>query len=183
MISHSAQQTFNQMVIRAIQASSLMVDGVQPDIVSQTTRTCMTTEKVVLLTVSSYQFRLSFLIHFSPDVATYAHFANVNNLDPAAMGEAEFIDAISECGNICCGNLNRDLARIFPHIGMSTPNILDSRSIASLNQLGQGYLQHFEWVNHAGPQFGVSLCVNAFSELDFVGDFAQEESTGELEMF
>ena len=183
MISRNAELAFNQMVVRAIQASPLMVDGVRPDITAQPTRTCMTTQQVVLLTVSSFAFRLSLFIHFSPDETTYAHFATVNQLEPTAMGSTEFIDAISECGNICCGNLNRDLARIFPHIGMSTPNILDSRSIASLNQLGHGYVQHFEWINPTGTQFGVSLCVNAFSALDFVGDFAQEEMTGELEMF
>ncbi|MEI8170166.1 MAG: hypothetical protein WCG50_10860 [Rhodoferax sp.] len=183
MISPNAQQAFNQMVIRAIQASPLVADGVQTDIATKPTRTCVQTKQVVLLTVSSYKFRLSFLIHFSPDEATYAHFSSVNKLASNTMKEIEFIDAISECGNICCGNLNRDLAHIFPHIGMSTPNIIDSRCITSLDKLGLGYLQHFEWDNPNGPQFGVSLFVNAFSELDFVGDFTQEESTGELEMF
>ncbi len=183
MISSNAKQTLNQMVIRAIQASPLVLNGVLPDISMAPTPSRVTTQRAVLLTVLSYAFRLSFLIHFSPDETTHAHLANANGLVASDMDEKEFMDAIHECGNICCGNLNRDLAHFFPHIGMSTPNIIDNRCVAHLDKLGQGYVQHFNWVSPVGAQFGVSLCLNAFSELDFTGDFPQEESTGELEMF
>jgi hypothetical protein len=183
MISTQAQLAFQQMVARAVQSSPLVLPGAHCTVVPEPDRARLATDRVVVLTVSSYVFRLTLLIHFSPDQKTYAHFATVNRLALAEMGEQAFVDAISECGNICCGNLNRDLARIFPHVGMSTPNIIDSRCVASLDKLGAGYLQHFALQQPDGPGFAISLCVNAFGPLDFAGDFAAAEETGELEMF
>jgi hypothetical protein len=183
MISSQAQQAFQQMVDRAVQSSPLVVPGVLCTVAPEPELSRLGAQQVVVLTVSSYVFRLTLLIHFSPDEKTYAHFAAVNQLALAEMEEQSFIDAISECGNICCGNLNRDLARVFPHVGMSTPNIIDSRCVAYLDKLGEGYLQHFALQQTGGPSFGVSLCVNPFGPLDFAGDFAEAETTGELEMF
>jgi hypothetical protein len=183
MISTHAQQALQQMVGRAVQASPLQASGSTCTVVSEPALAHMPGERVVVLTIASYAFRLTFMIHFSPDEATFAHFAAVNRLALADMGEQAFVDAISECGNICCGNLNRDLARIFPHVGMSTPNIIDSRCVAYLDKLGQGHQQHFSVKQAGAPGFGISLCVNAFGPLDFQGDFAAAEETGELEMF
>jgi hypothetical protein len=183
MISLQAQQALQHMVSRAVQASPLVAPGASCTVVPEPDLSRLAAQQVVVLTVSSYAFRLTLLIHFSPDAKTYAHFAAVNHLALNELGEQAFVDAISECGNICCGNLNRDLARVFPHVGMSTPNIIDSRCVAYLDKLGQGYQQHFALQQAQGPSFGVSLCVNAFGPLDFAGDFAAAEETGELEMF
>jgi hypothetical protein len=183
MISAQTQQALHQMVCRAVQASPLVVDGVVAEVTAEPDLSALPAEQVVVLTVSSYLFRLTFLIYFSPDAATYAHFASANNLVLDEMGEAEFADALRECANMCCGNLNRDLVRRIPHLGMSTPNILDRRCVDYLGKLGKGHQQHFVLRNPQGPHFGVSLCVNAFAPLDFVDDQAPAEETGELEMF
>ncbi len=183
MISPQAQQALQQMVRRAIQASPLVAHGVAVEVLDAPDLSRLLTEQMVVLTVSSYVFRLTFLIHFSPDEKTYAHFAAVNRLALAELGEQAFVDAISECGNICCGNLNRDLARIFLHVGMSTPHILARRCVDSLDKLGQGQQLHFNLKSANGPGFGVSICVNAFAPLDFAVDAAAAEETGELEMF
>jgi hypothetical protein len=183
MISPQAQQALHQMVCRAIQASPLVVDGVAANVSAVPDLADLKAEQVVLLTVSSYLFRLTFLIYFSPDAPTYAHFAAVNNLALAEMGEQAFADAISECANMCCGNLNRDLVRTIAHLGMSTPNILDRRCVDYLGKLGDSHLQHFVLHNLQGPDFGVSVCINAFGPLDFADDLGPPEETGELEMF
>jgi hypothetical protein len=183
MISSSAQQALQQMLSRAVLASPLVAAGANCSVVPEHTLSHLPAERMVVLTISSYAFRLTFLLHFSADEKTYAHFAAVNRLALAELGEQAFVDAISECGNICCGNLNRDLARLFPHVGMSTPNIIDRRCVAYLDKLGQGHQQHFAVQQTDGAAFAVSLCVNAYGPLDFVGDFAQAEQTGELEMF
>jgi CheY-specific phosphatase CheX len=183
MISSRAQQAFQQMVGRAVQSSPLAASGRSCTLVPELDLARLNAEQVVVLTVASYAFRLNLLIHFSRDAKTYAHFAAVHRLAQEEMGEQTFVDAISECANICCGNLNRDLARHFPHLGMSTPNIIDRRCVAYLDQLGQGHQQHFAVHQPDGPVFAVSLCVNAFGPLDFEGDFAAAEATGELELF
>lgn len=183
MISLPAQHALQQMVHRAIQASPLVLEGFMANITDLPDLSRLGTQQVVLLTVSCYQFRLLLLIHFSPDAQTYAHFATVNKLAPAEMGEQSFIDAIRECANRCCGNLNRDLARVFTHVGMSTPNIIDRRCVDSLDKLGEGYLQHFALQQPNGPAFGVSICVNAFTPLDFAYEATAAQETGALEMF
>ena len=48
--------------------------------------------------------------------------------------EQAFFDAIAERGNICCGILNRDLGHYFPHMGLSTPNILDKECSSKLEK-------------------------------------------------
>jgi hypothetical protein len=183
MISPNAQKAFQQMLGRAVQASPLVAPGGSCVVLPEPDLSRLSAEQMVVLTVSSYAFRLTLLIHFSPDAKTYAHFAAANRLALEQMGEQAFIDAISECGNMCCGNLNRDLARIFPHVGMSTPNIIDRRCMVYLDKLGQGLQQHFVLQQADGPGFGISLCVNAFGPLDFAADFAATEETGELELF
>ena len=183
MLSQHAKQSLHLMVSRAIKASPLMGSGSFSDVLDQPDLSRLDTNQVVLLTVSAYQFRLVMLIHFSPDVRTYAHFAAVNKLVPTEMGEKAFVDAICECANMCCGNLNRDLARAFKHVGMSTPNIIDRRCVDYLDKLGESYQQHFAVQQIDGPSFGVSVCVNAFEPIDFSFEVAEAEETGELEMF
>ena len=183
MISPAARNVLQQMVVRAIQASPLVLADQARLIEVGPTLLRVQYEQAVLLTVSSYVFRLTLLIHFRDDSATRAHFAAVNRVPAAEMDAQAFNDAIRECGNICCGNLNRDLVHVFPHVGMSTPNIIDHRCVAYLGKLDADYVQHFEMGDSAGPPFALTLCVKAFAALDFAADFAAEEQTGELEMF
>ena len=183
MISPTARQTIDQMVFRAIRASPLLGIGVARSVEVRPDLTQLASEQAVVLTVSSYVFRLTFMIHFAQDDQTRAHFAAFNRVAASDLDDQQYLDAIRECGNVCCGNLNRDLVRFFPHVGMSTPNIIDRRCVAYLDKLGEGYVQHFVLLDAAGPPFAVTVCVNAFADLDFAGDFADAEETGELEMF
>jgi hypothetical protein len=183
MISIAAQQSFNQMVVRAIQASPLVQGDVLRTVELLPDLAQVRSTQAAVLTVSSYLFRLTFMLHFSDDAVTRAHFADPARVAADALQEQAFMDAIRECGNVCCGNLNRDLVRVFPHLGMSTPNILDRRCADHLSKLGAGHLQHFALLDGDGPQFAVTVCVNAFAVLDFTAELAEEEATGELEMF
>jgi len=183
MISNNARKSIDKMVERAIQASPLVSADAPRQIEAGVDLARIATEKMVALTVSSYVFRVTFLIHFSGDEATRAHFAAVNRVAVQELDDQAFNDSIRECGNICCGNLNRDLVRVFPHVGMSTPNIIDRRCIDYLGKLGQGYVQHFGLLGNTGPALAVTVCVNEFEDLDFSGDFEEAEATGELEMF
>jgi hypothetical protein len=183
MISSAAQQSIAQMVVRAIQASPLVHGDVlrTVDLLPDLGRVSST--QAAVLTVSSYVFRLTFMLHFADDAPTRQHFAAVARMAIQDFSEQDFRDAIRECGNICCGNLNRDLVRVFPHLGMSTPNILDRRCADYLGKLGAGHVQHFALLDGGGPQFAITVCVNAFAALDFTAELAEEEATGELEMF
>lgn len=192
MISQSARDGFDHLLTRALQTSLTAPDDAPCDIgvvadgdgVNGGANTSAKLSTMVVLTVSSYLFRLIVMLHFSPNQSTRDHVARVNRMDAGEMSEQSFLDAIAECGNICCGILNRDLGAIFPHIGMSTPNMIDTRCAAYLALLNSGHTQHFEIDIAGAPMFQVSMCVCDYADLDFtidVNDAGAE--TGELELF
>lgn len=183
MISSNAQAAFKDMVVRAVKTSPLVSGSDSYDVVALCEQDALPSERFVILTVSSYAFRLQLLVHFTPDKATREHFARVTRCTAADLDDQAFVDAIRESGNIFCGNLNRDLGQVFPHVGMSTPNILEHQCVPYLGRLGNSYLCRFEVVNPQGPKFFVSLYVHAYFKLDFCYATAEAESTGELEMF
>jgi len=184
MISTRATNSFDQMLVLGIKASmgeTLSSDSeievlTDPDKIQET--------QVVMLTVASYVFRLLVMVYFSPNESTKTHFANINHVDPAAMTEQTFLDAIQECGNMCCGTLNRELARVFPHVGMSTPNIIERECVSYLGSLPGGYLKHFCAKNVAGQHFYFGVCVRDFADIDFEWAPAEEVvAAGEMEFF
>jgi hypothetical protein len=141
-------------------------------------------KEFVILTISSYLFRMVVLSYFSPDEATTEHFAKLIKTRPKEMDRKGFYDAISEFGNRFCGSLNRAVGRHFPHVGMSTPNILARDCIGFLNALGAEHVRHFKVTVNPTTSFHASLCVCDYGNLDFALESASlEESTGELELF
>ncbi len=142
-------------------------------------------KKVVLLTVSSYLFRVMTMIYFTLNRETKQHFAAINRGDVDTMTESDFLDVICECGNIFCGALNRELAHHFPHLGMSTPNVLDRDCVDYLQELEAGYIKHFKISINETLTMHASLCVCDFADIDFAVDMtqAEEETNGELELF
>ena len=184
MISNNARDGFDYMFMQGIKGGLVASPednfeiNVLPDL-SEVRET-----KLVMLTVSSYLFRLMILIYFTPDQATKEHFARVNKSSVEDMSKQDFDDAISECGNISCGILNRELAQFFPNIGMSTPNILDKDCSSYLDILNSGHMQHLRVDINGAIHFHASLCVCAYADLDFKVEMNEEETnTGELELF
>ncbi len=184
MISARAKAGFDQMVTQGIRAG-LLSPGASPQaITSMDSLKDLRETHAVILSISSYLFRLMVLIYFTPDEATRAHFARIHRMAPEEMTEQAFADAIAECGNMCCGTVNRELGRVFPHVGMSTPNIVDRRCAEHLHLTGYGHLQHFQVSVDDDTRFHVTLCVCDDEDLDFETAPEQApESTGELEFF
>ncbi len=184
MISTRAQKNFDQMLTLGIKAS---LGGSASDLCEVepvATLKDITESHAVMITVASFLFRLSVLIYFSPDEATRRHFVGVEGDDPTTKDDQAFFDAIRECCNVCCGSLNRELATVFPHVAMSTPNIIERECGSHLETLKGGYLQHFRATTGAGSQFYVTLCVRDYGTVDFEWAMTQEtESSGELEFF
>ncbi|OWY30563.1 hypothetical protein [Herbaspirillum robiniae] len=183
LISPSARDGFDTLLQQALKASMVPSDA-SAEISVIDDIAAISEKKIVVLTVSSYLFRLMVMLHFSPDAATRGHFARLNRVDPSEMDDQGFMDAIAECGNLCCGILNRDLGRFFPHLGMSTPNVIDSHCAAYLQRLNAEHIRHFAIDVPESPRLHVSLCVSAYAEMDFaVSADEQDVSTGELELF
>jgi CheY-specific phosphatase CheX len=122
--------------------------------------------------------------YFTDREETREHFARMVRMPLKSMDDKAFYDAVSEFGNLCCGSMNRDLGRHFPHVGMSTPNILKRGSVAFLGTLDAEYTQHFRIEISPTTHFHATICVCDYGDLDFhVEAKAVEENIGELELF
>jgi hypothetical protein len=141
-------------------------------------------KKIVILTTASYLFRVIAMIYFTPDNHTRQFLALMNNLPTANMTDTVFYDVMAERGNIFCGILNRELAKYFPHMGMSTPNFMERQCAQYIEKLEGGHVRHVKVTINQDWSFYSSLCVCDHANLDFSVDIYEEEaSTGELEMF
>jgi hypothetical protein len=183
-ISQSAQQAFEGFARRALETSLSTSAAERCEVTVHQDASRILGQHMVLLTVSSYLFRATTMVFFTLDPALRQHLAALNRREPDSMGEDEHMDALGEVGNIFCGALNRDLVPHFRYLGMSTPNVLDRRCIDYIDQLGAGFVRHFEVVVNAQLTLHATVCVSAFADIDFRADTAvAEESHGELEMF
>ncbi len=184
MISQRARDSLDQMLMLGIQASVAGAAAQTCEISVLDNAADIQESKVVVLTAASYLFRLLVLIYFSPDASTKSHFARINNIHHSDRTEQTFLDAIRECGNICCGSLNRELVRVVPHVAMSTPNIIERQCAHYLESLNGGHLQHFRALTDEGQRLHFSLCVRPYAPVDF--EWTAEPAAanaGEMEFF
>jgi hypothetical protein len=185
MISQNAKSSFDQLFTRALKGAWGGADNEPCEVTQVNDKSEITESQMVMLTSSSYVFRVFMMIYFQPNALTKEHLAKRNRT--AELTDHAFIDAICEGGNMCCGAFNRDLSWQFPHVGLSTPNILDARCATNLEPLNTGHIQHFRIeINHV-PFFHASLCVCDYVDLDFsvACDALPSTATsdGELELF
>lgn len=134
--------------------------------------------KIVVLTISSYLFRLLTIFHVDPDRGTQAYYKG---------GEAGRAchEIFGERGNLCVGAMNRELGNHFPHTGMSTPAVLEGKCIGFLDALRPAYVSRHRIGINAAVSLHATLCLCAYAPIDFRVDAtaALEEATGGLELF
>lgn len=184
MISNQARDGFDSLLIHATKSSLVASQDDTCEVSELLDLSEIKDSEMVVLTVSSYLFRIVILIYFTANTATREHIARSRNMDASEMSDQDFYDSISEFGNICCGSVNRGLAPFFPHIGMSTPNVIAKNCASYLDRLNCGYVKHFTVDINSAVQFHLGLCVSDYADLDFTVDIQQDDSgTGELELF
>jgi hypothetical protein len=134
-------------------------------------------KNLLLLTISAFSFRLLTILQAGENAKTREYYLK------GAPGRT-FGEVFAEVGNLCCGSMNRQLTRHFPHLGMSVPYFLDSRCIPYLNELKPEYLSSCAITINGSATLHATLCVCAYAPVDFAVDpEAEEETTGELELF
>ena len=184
MISTQARSGFRHFLSLAVQGSLGVSPEARCELEPLATLEEIRQTKMVVLTIATYLFRAIVLIHFSPDRLTGEFFAKARGTGADEMTGQALQDAIAESGNICCGILNRELSAFFPHIGMSTPNIIDRQCAAHLAELDCSHVEHFRLTGEDAAPICVSLCLCAYAEVDFAPDLTEQTvSTGELELF
>lgn len=133
-------------------------------------------KNVVVLTISSMQFRLLLLLHFDDDAGMRAYYAGDTGRPLA--------EAFMEVANLCCGAMNQQLVEHFPDLGMSTPYALSSACVPYLGVLKPGYVATYDVSIGGSVQIGATLCVCTVAPLDFVAsDTVAADAGGELELF
>ena len=142
-LSAQAKTSFESIASAAL-ARSLAPEGesAQVEFVDELPRR-MKEKKAVVLSIASDRFRLVLALLCRLDAEGKAHFARLNRVDPDDWTDQAFQDAVSECGNIIVGAMNRDVGRYFPNVGMSTPNLLDREALGYLDALGPGHRRLF----------------------------------------
>lgn len=133
--------------------------------------------QVVVLTISSMQFRLLLLLHFDDDEATRRYY----------VGDAQraLTESFMEFANLCCGAMNQQLVEHFPDLGMSTPYALSSDCLPYLRELKPDSVSNYALTIDGGVRLGATLCICSQTPLDFVAANVEtaNESAGELELF
>ena len=178
MISEQAKQGLNFIFTRAATDSLAL----EPDdfIVIEPAEGGFLDPKMpymVLLTIASYSFRLLIIFHLAADRDTLDYFAKSTN-------ETELLNVFPEICNLCCGAMNRDLGKHFPHLGMSTPSVLDGKCLPFIQSLKPTHVtQHRISINRQVVMHA-TLCLTSFAPIDFQVDrSAPQELTGGLELF
>lgn len=183
MISERAKSGFEQLLKDAL-AENLVLSSAESCVIQPLPDASAIQEKeFVVLTISSYLFRLIALSYFTPNADTKARFAELNKTSLENLSNSAFYDAVAEYGNRFCGTLNRSVGRYFPHVGMSTPNILDRGCGSYLTTLGARHIRHFQVALGETSVYHATLAICDYGNLDFQLEVGTADATGELELF
>ncbi len=144
-------------------------------------------EEFFVLTVSSQLFRVFVLLHFTRSPNTEAFVSEVLKTGNNALDTDKFYDYLGEVGNAFCGAIKRDLNRIVPSLGMSTPNRLGKDCLKYMTSLKVDYEAHSLASYDDNPLFYASIYLSADEELHYDVNSVQasddDVDSGELEFF
>lgn len=143
--------------------------------------------RLVVLNISSYIFRIVALIEFDEHPLTVAHLAKMLRRPENELEGQTLLDAYAEFFNMVCGAVNRKLSNKFKHVGMSTPFFINTACASYLSILNPAATRSFQVNINEQARFKLTVCTCVAKEktLDFNIDRTAKKdvSTGELELF
>jgi CheY-specific phosphatase CheX len=149
-------------------------------------------EKCVVLTISSFKFRVMCLLHLSLDDSTRKFVAEATSTKVDALDDSAFLDYLLELSNSFCGNIKRHLQTTCPPLGMSTPNLLDRSCLDFNNVVDISHSVHTSARTNpkSAALFAASVLVSLQDNHGFNVRYFQEvtndgsgDDSGELELF
>lgn len=151
-------------------------------------------QSCIVLTISSFKFKIMCLLHFSMDAANRQFVASALGSSVDELQDSEYSDYLLEMSNSFCGNLKRHLQSSCPPLGMSTPNFLDRHCFDGNESAQFDHGVHVKaHMAAGGPSlFAASATVLLKNEGDLtlqhyhehVNDINNDaDSSGELELF
>ena len=136
-----------------------------------------TESPLLLITISSFVFRLVAIFQISGNEATRQYYAGSG---PALAPEETFTEVV----NLCCGALSRELAAQFKHLAMSIPYRLESSCLTFLGELKAGLTATYEITINDAAQMRATLCMFSSRPIEIAAPAPEVSHTGgALEMF
>lgn len=141
--------------------------------------------EVIILTLSGHLFRMFITIIFVQNDKLNDLIRNVLSKSSAELDNAAFYDYLNEVGNVLCGSIKRNIQKVIPSLGMSTPNLLDVESFKYIEGLKIDYQGGYMISKDQMPLFYVNYYLKGYGEIDFIQTVQLEEEvdSGELEFF
>jgi hypothetical protein len=172
---HNLEQTFHQAVRANFVRNA--EDALDVATLPHATAAEHLDGELLLITISSFAFRLLFFLRIDESPVARAYY-----LDAGA--ESGLAEVFAELANLCCGAVNRELSRSFPHLGMSIPYQLNQQCGNFLPELKPEHLTHYMIRINDVLQLHATLCVCCTVPVEFAPPEAKSETHGEaLELF
>jgi hypothetical protein len=151
-------------------------------------------EQCIVLTISSFKFRIICLLHVSMDQSTRQFVSETTAARAESLDESVFKDYLLELSNSFCGTLKRHLQSSCPPLGMSTPNFIERSSLAHYESIKPLHSAHAkaQMSSNDPALFAASVMVSVAQAGDFQlehyhepvhSDVDEADGSGELELF
>lgn len=136
-----------------------------------------TGERLVLVTISSFTFRLLVIFHLCESAQAREYFIG------SGVGRT-LEESFYEVANMCCGALSREIAQQYRHLAMSIPFTLSGSCIGYLHELRPQHVCDYLITLNQSVQVRVTLCMCCSVPFELSStEVDSEPVSGELEMF
>lgn len=136
-----------------------------------------TESPLLLITISSFVFRLVAIFQISGSEATRLYYTGS---DSSAAAEEMFTEVV----NLCCGALSRELSAQFKHLAMSIPYRLESSCLNFLGELKAGLTTTYDITINDAARMRATLCMSSSRPIELAAPAPEVSHTGgALEMF
>lgn len=136
-------------------------------------------QKLLLITISSFVFRLIVMFRLVDNPITRAYFLRVDAVQTLD-------EVFAELANMCGGTLNRALSAQFPHLALSTPSTVNGQCAAFLDDLRPQHVARFRITINDSVRLQAALCMccsRPVEVADATSVMGSNETIGELELF
>lgn len=189
MISPETAMAFDGLIESALNNNCVSPDAEAVIVSAMTGKPIFATDTplcTVVVSISSYRFRIVTLFEIPTSATTLKYFSSV--VGAGASNESYSVDVLCEFANRVCGELNRMLNTFGFMSGMSTPYILDAGCCDYASFLQPSYQKSYRVSIGDVVSIGcyLNVCVLEGVDVEFPSHYLRDEDSvtaGELEIF
>jgi hypothetical protein len=180
LISDQAKGAIDRIFNDAVR-SYLPVDSADTLVLTQAGRDAPGSthgQELMVVTSSSFAFRMLTMFRLASAAECVTYYAR-------GRADVSLAEAFSEVANLCCGAMNRQLSQHFPHLGMSTPYVLNSQCLDFIGDLHPQHVARLAVAINDKVRVHATLCVCSSAPLDFAAHaplIDEAACSGELEL-